>query len=142
MFEGAPSINDDIDFHEFVGEVSRDLISNVFDKKNIDFAKVKQKTYTIDEESIEICDENFLYIDKINNKVSHFLYLGGSLFAEPIAFPNLIYFVESHLVSSYKWNFYLEDDNLIVSHYLRKGTNKVANKKENKKETQKEKPIG
>ena len=132
----APSINDDIDFHEFVGRVSRDLISNVYDKENIDFAKVKQKTYNVDEESIEICDDNFLYIDKINKKVFHFLYLDGSVFAEPIPFPNLIYFVESHLVSSYKWNFYLEDDNLSVSHYLKKGTNKGANNEENKKEQQ------
>ena len=109
LFHSAPSINDFITFHDFIGEVSRGLISDVYDRRFIDFAKISQKLFKVGDESLEICFDNFLYIDKINSRIFHFLDLNGEVYAEPIHFDHLVYVEEHNLISSNKWNFYLKE---------------------------------
>ena len=109
LFQNAPSINDFITYHDFIGEVSRGLISDVYDRRFIDFTKLSRKLFKVDDESLEICFDHFLYIDKINARIFHFLDLNGEVYAEPIHFDHLVYVEEHNLISSNKWNFYLEE---------------------------------
>ena len=119
LFKSA-SITDFISYHDFVGEVSRELISNVYDRRFIDFTKLARKLFKLDDETLEICFDNFLYVDKINSRIFHFLDLGGEVYTEPINFNNLVYDEESNLLTSKKWNFYLEEKTIVESLQVRK----------------------
>ena len=122
MFKDVPAFKDDfLAYHDFIGEISRSIITKVLANEFIDFSEISKKEFKNGDECLEIVDDNFIYVDKLNSQLYHFLYLGGSVFAEPIAFKNLVFNEELKLVSSPKWNFYLENETIIQNLKIIKG---------------------
>ena len=138
LFQSAKHIEDFISYHDVIGEISRGIISDVYNRKFIDYIKLSRKFFKVDEERLEITFDNYLYIDKVNSRVFHFLDLGGEVYSEPIDFDNLVYVQNNKLISSRKWDFCVEDDENISENLLKEG--KEESRKKEKKIDVREKP--
>ena len=102
-------LEDFITYHEFISDISRGLICDVYKRGFIDFIKLSKKLFKVDDERLEIFFDNYLYIDKVNSRAFHFLDLGGEVYSEPIHCDNLVYVQEDRIISSRKWDFCLAD---------------------------------
>ena len=78
VFANAPEKPDINEYHDFMGEVSRRLITEVIGRKNIDFRKLTKKVFKARGRSKEILDDSFLYIEKLNSRICHFVKLGNN----------------------------------------------------------------
>ena len=113
LFSSASFIQNNIAYHYFMTHVCRDVLKNVYQGKNIDCFKVDRKMYKLGEETLEISGDNFLYVDKVNSLFQHFLFLDNGVFADKIHFNN-VHLLEESLISTPKWNFYLDCDMSLV----------------------------
>ena len=140
MFKNGPDAEEDLAYHDFIGEISRSLITNVFQTKNIEYFELKRKSYKLDDKQLEIVGDNFVYVDKVCRRLFHFLYLDGSIYAEPIPLDTLIIDQEKNIVSSQKWNFFFEHETVLVKGIM---TNEeaAANKHEKETDPQKQEEV-
>jgi hypothetical protein len=136
IFQTAPSIRDEFEYHDFVSEVSRNIIKTVYKNELIDYFEISKKTFKFDDESMEIASDDFVYIDKLNSRLFHFLDLGDSHYAEPILFKNLIFSEDLLKVSSKRWDFQFENESIFQSLNMKKGEPaKVETARENEENT-------
>ena len=112
MFREVQSISDDLEYHDFVSEVSRSIIQTVYKNELIDFYEITKKTFKLGNETLEIVSDNMVYIDKLNSRLFHFLYLGDSYYSEPIPTNSLIFSEDLKQVSSNRWTFSFENDTI------------------------------
>ena len=112
VFANAPEKPDINQYHDFMGEVSRRLITEVIGRKNIDFRKLTKKVFKARGRSKEILDDSFLYIEKLNSRICHFVKLGNNeMYLEPIQKSDNVKVIKaSNIISTDKWDFHMVTD--------------------------------
>ena len=108
LFEDAPTDLDMITYHDYMGEICRGIISDVFGRKNINFVKLTKKIFKGNGDSVEIISDSFLYIERLNDRICHFLNLGEEMYLEPIKKSSLKAGDDDHVISTDIWEFHLE----------------------------------
>ena len=119
MLSNAESISDDLEYHDFVSEVSRSIIEVVYKNELIDFYEITMKTFKLENQSLEVVSDHMIYIDKLNSRLFHFIYLGDSYYSEPIPLRSLIFSEDLKQVSSNRWTFSFESDAIFRSHNVK-----------------------
>ena len=115
MFKDTIDAGDELAYHDFIGEISRNIISKVFQSDLIEYFEISRKSYKLGDKEMEVLSDNFVYVDKVHRKVIHFLFINGSVFSEPIAFNNLVFNKDLKIISSNKWNFYMENETFFAN---------------------------
>ena len=108
LFENAPINPDMIIYHDYMGEICRGIISDVFERKNINFAKLTKKMFKGNGDSVEIISDGFLYYEKLHSHICHFLNLGEEMYLEPIQRSTVEISDDDHIISTDIWEFHLE----------------------------------
>ena len=108
LFEKAPVNLDMMKYHNFMGEICRGIISDVYKNENINFAKLSKKVFKGD--GVEIISDGFVYYEKLTKRFCHFLNLGEEMYLEPIQKEGLEISDCDHIISNDIWEFHLEKD--------------------------------
>ena len=108
LFEKAPVNLDMMKYHDFMGEICRGIISDVYKNANINFAKLSKKVFK--GESMEIISDSFVYYERLTKRFCHFLNLGEEMYLEAFQKEGLEISDCGYIISNDIWEFHLEKD--------------------------------
>ena len=105
-FHSAPLLQTNRSYHQFINEMSRRFIQNILKEQNISILKTYKKVYIPDGSEFE--GDSFIYFDKKENILSHFLAIKDKMSSNCIPLNHLMYDDKENTLESEDWRFFLQ----------------------------------
>ena len=105
-FSSTPDLSSP-DYFLFMADVTRNLID--LNNKNVSFFKSPKIEFVSGGAAYEKPGDLYIYLNKVDNVMYHFLRSEGSVICEEIQFDKLKYDEELKTISTDQWNFHLPD---------------------------------
>ena len=97
-------------YHEFLNSICRKLIKKCLKDQNLTIIEITKKVYT-KEKNVHFDGQDFLYFDKTQWQIAHFLEVKNKMCCEYFSVDDLIFSKEENTLENEYWKFYLKQKN-------------------------------
>ena len=94
--------------HQSINEISRKFVQRILKEQNIAVLKISNKMYI--PEKLEVFGDSFVYFDKNEKMLSHFLEIKDKINSNCIPLDHLMYDEKENSLESDDWKFVLQSD--------------------------------
>ena len=94
--------------HQSINEISRKFVQRILKEQNIAVLKISNKIYI--PENLEVFGDSFVYFDKNEKMLSHFLEIKNKINSNCIPLDHLMYDEKENSLESDDWKFVLQSD--------------------------------